>query len=353
MPPRNSASPPRSEARVSGQRPPFRLRQPPRQGQPAARRQPTRRGITMLGAQQTGKTTFLAALQIALLRQRDLGWSLTGDNDGSTQALVSFMDEMTHEHRFPQPTGEQLEEYRWSLETVMRRSEKEWHWWGFRRLDKYIKIPLNLVDAPGEAANGSRMYNIRRAISANLVENMARSAGIVLFFDPLSEIQRGDAFRHTHGVLTQLKSQAAENGKLPHYLAVCVTKFDEIPVLKTAQAMRAIEFDVDEPTFPRVPEEDAQEFFERLIRLSKADNATLIMPLIKQLFHEDRVRFFVTSAIGFYVGTSRVFNPDDYQNHIPGDIQRGDPGRIRGGIYPINVVEPVLWLGSNMARVAG
>jgi hypothetical protein len=117
--------------------------------------------------------------------------------------------------------------------------------------------------------------------------------------------------------------------------------------------MHAIEFDVDEPTFPRVPEEDAQEFFERLIRLSKSDNASLIMPLIKQAFHEERVRFFVTSAIGFYVGASRVFNPEDYQNHVPGDLQRGVPDRIRGGIYPINVVEPVLWLGRNMARTAG
>jgi len=43
---------------------------------------PPPRGITMLGAQQTGKTTFLAALQIALLRKPDLGWSLTGDNPG-------------------------------------------------------------------------------------------------------------------------------------------------------------------------------------------------------------------------------------------------------------------------------
>jgi hypothetical protein len=233
----------------------------------------------------------------------------------------------------------------------MRRAQREWHWWGFRRRDKYIKIPLNLVDAPGEAANGSRMYGIRRAISANLVENMARSAGIVLFFDPLSEFQRGDAFRHTHGVLTQLRSQAARNGKLPHYLAVCITKFDEIPVLQSAQAMHAIEFDVDEPTFPRVPEEDAQEFFERLIRLSRSDNASLIMPLIKQAFHEERVRFFVTSAIGFYVDPwDRVFDPDDYQNHV---TIPGEKGRIRGGIYPINVLEPVLWLSRNMSRTTG
>lgn len=301
----------------------------------------------MLGAQQTGKTTFLAALQIALLRRPDLGWSLTGDNPGSTQALVSFMDEMTHNHQFPKPTGMQIENYRWSLEAELPRAIREWHWWGFRRRDQYVKIPLDLVDAPGEAADGSRMFG--RAISENLVANLARSAGIVLFFDPMSERQRGDAFRHTHGVLTQLRSQAARRGKLPHYVAVCITKFDEIQVLKSAQTLRVVVRDPAEPQFPRVPEDYAQEFFERLIRVSRSDNASLILPLLQQAFHKDRVRFFVTSAIGFYVDPSmRVFDPEDYQNHIP-----GKPDRIRGGIYPINVLEPVLWLGRSMARTAG
>jgi hypothetical protein len=45
-----------------------------------------------------------------------------------------------------------------------------------------------------------------------------------------------------------------------------------------------------------------------------------------------------------------VFDPEDYQNHIP--KSGGEKARIRGAIHPINVVEPILWLGRNMARTA-
>lgn len=302
----------------------------------------------MLGAQQTGKTTFIAALQIALLRNPELGWSLTGDNPGSTQALVNFMTDMTDNHVFPRPTVA-IENYRWSLEAELPDAVREWHWWRFRRRDRYVRVPLELVDAPGETADGSRMFG--RAISERFVENLANSAGIVLFYDPVSEFDRGDAFRHTYGVLAQLRSQVARRGKLPHYLAVCITKFDEIRVLESAQKLRVVDYD-PEQEFPRVPEEYATEFFNRLIRLSKSDNAGLLLPMLYQTFREDRIRFFVTSAIGFYLDPSvGVFDPDDYQNHIPGTPP--EPDRIRGAIYPINVIEPVLWLGRNVAGTAG
>lgn len=305
-------------------------------------------GITMLGATQTGKTTFLAALQIALLRRPELGWSLTGDNPGSTQALISFADKMTHEHLFPAATPESvIEDYRWSLEADLPGAVKEWHWWGFRRLPRHIRIALNLVDAAGGNADGRKIFGLPTA--ERLVDNLARSAGIVLFFDPLREFEYGDAFRHTHGVLTQLRHLA--HGRLPHYVAVCITKFDEIKVLRSAQMLRVVQYDPEKQEFPRIHEEYAQEFFERLILLSRSDNASLIRPLLQQTFHEERVRFFVTSAIGFYVDPwDRVFDPDDYQNHV---TIPGEKGRIRGGIYPINVLEPVLWLSRNMSRTTG
>lgn len=298
----------------------------------------------MLGAAETGKTTFLASLQIALLRQVDLGWSLTGDNAGSRQALINFMDEMTRAHAFPRPTDMQLESYRWSLRGEAR-AVRQWHWWGFRRRNRSVRIPLDLVDAPGEAANGSRMFE--RELSRNFVASLARSSGIVLFFDPLSEAERGDAFQYMYGVLTELRSRAS-SGKLPHYVAVCITKFDAIPVFRSAQTLKVVDYDPERPHFPYVPEEYVPELFARLIKRSRSDDASLILPLLRQTFREDRTRFFVTSAIGFYLEPSvGLFDRADYQNHIV-----SKPDRIRGGIYPINVVEPVLWLGRNVARMA-
>jgi hypothetical protein len=322
---------------------------PGQSGAPQGGPRPAGRGITMLGAQQTGKTTFLGALQLALLRRPALGWSLVGENEASAQALVEFVDAMTDEHIFPKPTTD-IADYKWALEAELPGAIKEWHWWGFRRRDQYVSIPLDLVDAPGESADSRQMYG--RASSRLLIENLARSAGIVLFFDPISEFGRGDAFRHMYGVLTQLRTLLQHRGRLPHYVAVCITKFDEIPVFEAAQKLRVVEYDPYPPEFPAVPDQYAREFFTRLVRVSKSDSAGLMLPMLEQTFRPERIKFFVTSAIGFYVDAQlEVFDPEDYQNHIP----REHPGGldyIRGGIYPINVVEPVLWLSRNVAEAA-
>lgn len=314
-------------------------------GTPAGAGPPARHGITMLGASEAGKTTFLAALQIALLRRKDIGWSLTGENPASTLAMIRFMEAMTSQHEFPPATVFRHENYRWSL-IGEKRENLEWDRWRFRRRVREVKIPLDLVDGPGEAARGSNLFS--RPESQELIDSLDRSAGIVLFFDPLLEAERGEAFQHLYGVLTLLRSQAAPDGKLPHYVAFCVNKFDAVPVFRSAQALRILQYD-EEHNAPYVPEEYAQEFFERLITRSRSDDASMILPLIRQTFYADRIRFFVTSAIGFYVDpVTGDFDPRDYQNHIP-----GKPDRIRGGVYPINVVDPVLWLGRIVTGAAG
>jgi hypothetical protein len=308
--------------------------------------QPSELGITMLGASETGKTTFLAALQIALLRQDHLGWSLAGDNPGSTQAMIRFMHDMTQMHAFPPATVAQLEDYRWSL-TAQVPGARGWRRGRLRRPATSLRIPLQLVDGPGAAADGNQIFG--HGLADNLMESLAGSAAIMLFFDPLGEHERGDAFRHLYGVLTLLRSQAERQGKLRHHIAVCITKFDAIPVYRSAEALRIIARDPAEPQFPHVPEEYAEEFFTHLAKISKSDDASLILPLLRQTFYEDRIRFFVTSSIGFYVDALvGVFDPDDYQNLVP-----GDKDRIRGGVYPINVVEPVLWLGGIVAKAVG
>lgn len=317
---------------------------PPRTSSSGPGATPAPQGITMLGASETGKTTFLAALQIALLRQDHLGWSLAGDNAGSTQAMITFMDDMTRRHLFPVATVARLERYRWSL--LAEVPVRDWDRWRFRSGNKLVRIPLDLVDGPGGAADGTKIFG--RKLADDLISSLAGSSGIMLFFDPLSEFERGDAFQHLYGVLTLLRSQAASRGKIPHHVAVCITKFDAIPVLRSARALKVLVPDPVEGRFPVVSADYAQEFFERLIKMSKSDDASLILPLLKSTFHEDRIKFFVTSSIGFYIDpVTGMFDLDDYQNHIS-----GKPDRIRGGVYPINVVEPVLWLGRIVAKAA-
>jgi len=300
-------------------------------------------GITLLGGPQTGKTTFLAALQIALLHAEHLGWSVGGNDPASTQAMIGFMDTMTRLHAFPRPTREQLEKYKWVLTGDTRRV---WVWdrWLPRREDRTTRIPLDVVDGPGGAADNSKGFTA--GLGQDLVQSMASSAGLIIFFDPLMEVERGETFQHLYGALRTVRDQLTPRGKLPHYVAVCITKYDAVPVYRSAVAMRVVEQSPDGQRFPYVPESDAEDFLRALIKKSSGDDASLIPKMIKQTFYKDRVRFFVTSAIGFYVATpDGVFDGNDYQNHV-----RGKPDRIRGGVYPINVVEPVLWLGNHVAK---
>jgi hypothetical protein len=307
------------------------------------------RSITMLGAEKTGKTTFLGALRIALLRHDDLGWALSGDNARSAQALVKFVNDMTEDQVFPAPT-EIVESYNWSLEAELP-GRLRWERRRFRRKSRIIKIPLDLMDSPGESADGAGVYG--RESSRRLIGSLARSGGIVLFFDPVREFEKGDAFRNMHGVLTQLKAEMQHQGKLPHYVAVCITKFDDASVYEAARKLRVVEFDPTPPELPQVPDDFALELFQRLVRLSKGNNAEFVLPMLRQTFREERIKFFVTSAIGFYIDPDyEVFDADDYQNHISSEVTR-ERDHIRGGIYPINVIEPVLWLARNVLRAAG
>jgi hypothetical protein len=308
-----------------------------------------RKGITLWGASATGKTTFLAALYTALLDQ-DTGWRLRGEDRASTENLVKLTAKLAEDGVFPEATVG-VQDYNWSLVGTAPRAIKEWHWYGPRRLDKHVVIPLNIVDAAGEVSDAGQVYG--REITQRFVDNLANSIGIVFFFDPIREFEQGDAFRHTFGVLTQLDSQMKRRGKLPHYVTVCITKFDEQRVFDTAERLRMIDYDDSAPGFPRVPEPDAREFFARLSAVSRTNSAHRVLPLLEQTFDKSRIRFFVTSAIGFYVDRySGMFDPRDYQQHIPQGAE-GEMPRVRGVVRPINVVEPIVWLGRQLARTAG
>ena len=307
------------------------------------------KGITMWGATATGKTTFLAALYTALLDQ-DIGWRLRGADQPSTEALVTLTNKLADEGTFPGHTIG-IRNYRWSLVGTVPRAIKEWRWSGLHRRDLEVEIPLDLVDAAGEVADGSKAFG--REVTQRFVDNLTNSTGIVFFYDPIREFEHGDAFRHTFGVLAQLDSKMGGKGKLPHHVAVCVTKFDEQRVFDAATAMRLVDYDDAPPCFPRVPEVDAREFFSRLSAVSRTNTARRVLPLLEQTFDRSRIRFFVTSAIGFYVNPYvGMFNPRDCQQHIPAAVDDEEP-RVRGGVRPINVVEPIVWLGKQIARTAG
>lgn len=307
------------------------------------------KGITMWGAPGTGKTTLLAALYTALLDQ-ETGWWLRGADETSTDVLVTLTNTLAERGVYPLPSVG-IKNYQWSLVGTMPRAIREWHWYGLRRLDSNVVIPLDLVDAAGEVADTSAVSS--REATKRFVDHLESSAGIVFCYDPVREFAKGDIFSHTFGVLAQLDAKMNRRGKLPHHVAVCVTKFDEQRVFDAAARLGMIEYDEAPPCFPRVPDTDAREFLARLCGVSRTNGAYRVLQLLERHFEPGRIKFFVTSAIGFYVDPySGVFNPKDYQQHIAGAGEEAEP-RVRGMVRPINVVEPVVWLAEKLARVAG
>jgi energy-coupling factor transporter ATP-binding protein EcfA2 len=324
---------------------------------PAANK-PVDRSIAMWGPPSSGKTTFLAALSIALQR-RKYGLRLRGKDETSEEALIRMMKELTRNHEFPDAT-EGIEYYDWVLEGNFTEKRASM----FRRGGSadQVSIGLNLVDATGELTDPEVGFSERQ----ELIEDIAKSSGIVYIFDPMREFAEGDAFDHTYGMLIQLaRYQAAQpgwmGGRLPHYVAVCVTKFDEVAVYEAARKLNMIVPDPDDQFgFPRVRDDEARELFVRLCEASGSGNADMIINAMEQYFMPDRIKYFVTSAVGFFLDPrKRFFDEDDWQNVLPVERpagttgrpeRKGKPAKIRGGIYPINIVEPVSWLCHNIVN---
>jgi hypothetical protein len=306
-------------------------------------------GIAMWGAPGSGKTTFLGALNVALARGR-ADWRLVGRDRASTEVLTRLTSSLAAERRFPQATVG-MEHLRWDLVGARQDAARR------RRGTQpagLAGIGLEFIDARGEIfADESGQYP---EAHDSLIDNLAASSGIIYLFDPIREMRMGDTFQHTFRVLAELSSSMVHSprridGRLPHYVAICVTKFDEPQVLMSAETLDLLVADPDDQFgFPRVGDEDARELLSSLCGISPSGNADLAVNGLLRCFLPGRVRFFVTSAIGFHVDpASGAYDPEDFQNVVPDEAFPAQ-SRIRGSVHPINVLEPVLWLATELMR---
>jgi len=299
---------------------------------------PADQSITMWGPPATGKTTFLAALSIALIRHGNQ-WAVKGVDKESTEKLIELTMTLIKDRSFP-PATQGIAHYKWALHGQVKRKFKR-RWFGWQLRDHPVRLRLDLVDSAGLLTSPNKDH---RSAQDGLINNLMNSSAIIFLYDPIREVDDGDAFGHTFGVLQQMAQRAPDSPgeRLPHYVAVCVTKFDEIRVLATAGKLGLLSYEeLGGP--PQVAEEDARDLFAGLLKVQPDGDADLVLNLLEQNFHRDRIKYFITSAIGFYVDRNGRFDHDDFQNHLqdPNEPRRT---RIRGPIHPINVVEPLVWL---------
>lgn len=318
---------------------------------------PASHSIAMWGASGSGKTTFLTALRIAQDR-RPHEWTIIGADKPSDAFLTNATRRLASEHRFYPATGAL---YRYSWHLIQRSAvtgRRRWLPWPRRRAGANAtkRIALEFLDPPGGVYQGGF-----QGLREDLLENLTACRGIIFLFDPTREKTHGDTYDCLQDMLGMINQRMLLNGELrdgmlPHHLAVCITKFDELWVWQEADKLGLVTPDENDPFgFPRVEGDDAAEFFRELCGMSPTGNAEMVPNALAGNFHPDRIKYFVTSSIGFNVdSTSKVFDPDDPQNVRPVsaderlDDEPEDALRIRSQVHPINVMEPMAWLAESL-----
>jgi hypothetical protein len=330
--------------------------------------------IGLWGAPGSGKTTFLGALYSAAL-ESPLDLRLFGIDDESTN-FITAMTDLLDGRDFP-PATQAVRSFAWRLSmtsqgrvprtvTRGRRTETVWD---VRSVGHQVTIEMR--DAPGRVygANASAPPPTTQERPSHLVlpdtgpipavqqspvqppddeviDHLSGCSGMILLVNPIKEREDGSAFRYFQATLAKVAqrqlTELPPGSRLPQSIAVCMTMFDDPEVFSFAQRGRYLVPGQIGETFPRIANDTAEEFLTAFCAGSNESNIDRFCKAIKRFFHEDRVRFYVSSSIGFYIDRARrSFNEGDYQNTVQQPDRRV---LIRGRVTPINVLEPMLWL---------
>jgi hypothetical protein len=320
--------------------------------------------IGLWGSPSSGKTTFLGALRHAVATGRGSGrWIVHPDNEASEELMVRLTDYLVTAHEFPPATPLGVEtELRWHFIGDLAGSQFD-----RRILRRRSPLPsrfmLNLVDVSGEAFGPMPEATDARSlhVMGNALDHLASSQGLIYLFDPISEWELHNSAAYLNRTIAalsrlMLRENRLVNGYLPHYVSVCVTKFDHPKIFDKAR--QALLVNAGPDGMPRILDEDAETLFNMVCdgKFWREDSeeaqtsARFIRDELRKRFHPDRVRYFVTSAVGFRQppdwdpatgrGSALSIDPRNYANVYEVD---GVP-KIHGPITPINVLEPLISL---------
>ncbi|MGH3202109.1 MAG: hypothetical protein ACRDP5_08690 [Streptosporangiaceae bacterium] len=319
------------------------------------------RRVGLWGASQSGKTTFISALFLATGRLASNDVRIRGNNGVSTDFLIRNTYTLNQKRRFPDPTIAR-QRLSWTIQMLVpNRAPRRFLRSAPGRVPFDFKVdvqdvggfehrpPLPEKDKDRLDIGGGGDGDGGEAPGAGIAAYFATCQGLLLLIDPINELKTGDAYNFFFGTLLRLaEEQPVPAGeRLPHYVAVCVTKFDDPAVYEFGRDHGLISYHDDDPAMqPRVHPDETEAFIAELFGGMPKSDVDLLVNQLQQYFHADRIKFFVSSAVGFYIGPHGMFDVRDYKN-----VSMDEHGKpiIRGQIRPINVVEPLLWLGERIA----
>lgn len=311
--------------------------------------------IGLWGASSSGKSSFLAALGLSTMTRETMkgDWKVFGADDTSTNFLIASTNSLENRKQFPPPT-QSATTYDFSLKGSVQRVQQQ----NPTMLDRFKGKPaqsvvdeemafsLTFVDVPGESFDVKDLEDADDPKRLDeVLEEFDHCQALLFLYDPEENSTNFDVFYPLVFALSSKldRENRLVNGKLPHFLAMCVTKFDHPDVyLKARDNNIEMVQDPQPPHFP-VPK-DPEAFFQLM---SRGDSK--LKDGMNRYFHSDRIRYFATSAVGFRK-VDGIFDPDDFLNTRPGID--GSVATIIGDPHPINILEPLVELGKLARRTA-
>jgi hypothetical protein len=294
--------------------------------------------VALWGGPDSGKTTFLHALAIATAPgPARLPERLLHGQDATSRTFLRKARERFGDNRaFPGST------------VAMKRASVEFHWKPGRGGRDWLPFAgsarqpthhaFEFLDIPGMFFTG---------YPDQLVGDWLLDADALIYlFDPVAARKGGGGnLAYFHGALERLLRRADETGRfdgvrLPHRLAVCITKLDDPDFMRAALGTGRLVWDPTSGYAPRVSDGDAAGFFAWAC--SRGHNEEIIHDAIQTYFHRDRVSYYVTSSVGFRAHKTEWSNIE-WVRDLP---------RIRGPVHAINVLEPLLDLAYKIRRPA-
>jgi hypothetical protein len=284
--------------------------------------------MAMLGASGSGKTTFLVVAALRMFTT-DRGDRLDLDLPGivlddlaispGSQEARAFMRHagavLLERRRFPSGTIK-AGDVRLHVEarcTARRRRR----WWA-RRPAWRIAFDLEAHDRLGGDYTD---FATQPAVVADAVRNVADAQSIVFLLDLSSPRATADSARCLAEFIPLLRAgtPGGKAERLPHFVAVCVSKCD-LPSVRDRVVGPHGRKSADVADNLRTLADDDRDIREAL-------------DILGTWFRPERVRCFATTSLGW--------------------AHDGDPSVVRSRVEPVNVWEPMVWLASSVGAFAG
>jgi hypothetical protein len=297
--------------------------------------------IGLWGGHLSGKTTYLAALKMAALLHPAGDWRITGPQHEFpwSNAFLLSQTALLRRGEFPKGTvvpDEHKFEISGRLSPRLLAGLP-----GFlrsvARVERTVNFSLYVRDYPGQYF--ANVTDIKDPLWGYL----AACDGLIYLHDAGSHEDALDYVNLACNYISNLTPPERRlNNKLPHFLAICVSKFDSPAVLEPLRKEGLVERDLlDARQAPYVTQ--PKKAFELL-----ADE--MVANTVRAAFAPQRTQYFFNSSIGFYAPPGQPVNLDDCHNVIAAP---GGP-KIRSGrhTYPVNILTPLLWIENEVSALA-